>query len=108
MSEVMGTGTGATSAPAGVAPAAISVPETTTTAMSTVAVSHPSNVGNVASMLGRLALVVALIFATAWLARTLQGLRHARGDLLPVTAGVLDGGTAPVVSVKVGSDPFLF
>src|SRR3546814_10152665 len=75
--------------------------------MSAVAVSHPSNVGNVASMLGSLALVVALIFALAWLARKLQGLRAARGDLLQVTGGVSVGGKERVVIVKVGSDHFL-
>src|SRR3546814_19373382 len=75
--------------------------------MSTVAVSHPSNVGNVASMLGSLALVVALIFALAWLARKLQGLRAARGDLLQDTGGVSVGGKESVLLVNVGSAHFL-
>lgn len=79
----------------------------TTIATSSVASSHPSNSGNVVSMLGSLALVVALIFALAWLARKLQGLRAVRGDLLQVTGGVSVGGKERVVIVKVGADHFL-
>lgn len=87
-----------------------SVPHTSAgAAQATIAVPAGSTPGvaNVASMLGSLALVVALIFALAWLARKLQGLRAVRGDLLQVTGGVSVGGKERVVIVKVGNDHFL-
>lgn len=95
MSEALTTMASATPAPSA------------TIASSTVASSHPSTAGNVVSMLGSLALVVALIFALAWLARKLQGLRAVRGDLLQVTGGVSVGGKERVVIVKAGADHFL-
>lgn len=93
------------SLPVGAAQAATGVP-TVTTAVPAGA-PHGSNAGNVVSMLGSLALVVALIFALAWLARKLQGMRAVRGDLLQVTGGVSVGGKERVVIVKVGGDHFL-
>lgn len=97
MSEALSAPVGSVShSPAGAAQAAITVPA-----------GSPPGVANVASMLGSLVLVVALIFALAWLARKLQGLRAVRGDLLQVTGGVSVGGKERVVIVKVGGDHFL-
>ncbi|HET8880675.1 MAG TPA: flagellar biosynthetic protein FliO [Solimonas sp.] len=94
MSEALGTDT---------APVANAAPHATIA----VAPGAPSGAAGVAGMLGSLALVVALIFALAWLARKLQNLRAARGDLLQVTGGVSVGGKERVVIVRVGHDHFL-
>ena len=82
---------------------AAAAPQATTA----VATGTPGGAAGVVGMLGSLALVVALIFALAWLARKLQNLRAACGDLLQVTGGVSVGGKERVVIVRVGNDHFL-
>lgn len=67
----------------------------------------PSAAGSVAGMLGSLVVVIGLIFALAWLARKLQGVRAHRGGLLQVTGGVAVGGKERVVIVQIGGEHFL-
>ena len=62
--------------------------------------------GSVVGMIGSLAVVLALIFALAWVARRMQGLRrNATG--LQVLAAVPVGAKEKVVMMKLGDEHFL-
>ena len=83
----------------------------TATATATAAAAMPSaagtpGAGSVAGMIGSLALVIALIFAMAWVARRMQNLRRGIGGL-QVLAAVPVGAKEKVVMLKLGDEHFL-
>ncbi|MEQ1439322.1 flagellar biosynthetic protein FliO [Fontimonas sp. SYSU GA230001] len=61
----------------------------------------------IVGMLGSLMLVLALIFALAWLLRWLQSARLGRGPALQLQAGVQVGAKEKVVLIQVGDQQFL-
>jgi len=71
----------------------------------TAATAGPGASG-VVGMIGSLAVVLALIFAMAWLARRLQSLRR-NGAGLQLLAGLPVGNKEKVVLLKVGEEHFL-
>ncbi|PPE74087.1 flagellar biosynthetic protein FliO [Solimonas fluminis] len=64
--------------------------------------SYSSTGGSLASMAGSLVVVLALIFAFAWLMRRVQGLRPARGDALRIEGGLQLGAKERLVIVQAG------
>lgn len=67
----------------------------------------PSPAAGVASMLGSLAFVLAIIFAFAWLLRRLQGMRAPRGGELRLEGGLQIGAKERVVVLQAGDTRLL-
>jgi flagellar protein FliO/FliZ len=64
--------------------------------------SYSGTGSSLASMAGSLVVVLALIFAFAWLMRRVQGLRPSRGDSLRVEGGLQLGAKERLVIVQAG------
>lgn len=75
-------------------------------AATTTAAAAPSMAGGALEVIFSLALVLGLIFAFAWLARRMQGLR-GRAGALSVHAGVSLGPKERVVWLEAGGQHFL-
>lgn len=86
--------------------AAVSTQAGTAVPQASVGTSVGPGASGVVSMIGSLAVVLALIFAMAWLARRLQNLRRS-GAGLQLLAGLPVGNKEKVVLLKVGDQHFL-
>ena len=64
--------------------------------------SYAGTGSSLASMAGSLVVVLALIFAFAWLMRRVQGLRPTRGDSLRIEGGLQLGAKERLVIVQAG------
>ncbi|MDM4770766.1 flagellar biosynthetic protein FliO [Solimonas sp. SE-A11] len=69
--------------------------------------SYSGTGSSLASMAGSLVVVLALIFAFAWLMRRVQGLRPTRGDSLRVEGGLQLGAKERLVIVQAGDTRLL-